>query len=173
MKNLLSLSLCLILSMAIAGCGSSEESGSLQKAPLSQQTPTTSTPQESAQLQKKQSRQKGSRLTSKQDTLVASVTRRGRSSSRPVSRVERPKNPSYTVQIGIFRKAQNALRYQKFASERFPKNSVHNRYDSKTKMYWVSVGKYTTREEAVALRREILKNYPKEYEKAWVNYIPR
>lgn len=177
MKQFLPLWLGIIFSIAIIGCISSEESGSDQQ-PVSQQTPSAGqqpakqASPKSAQTQKKQAKPRSSRLTSKQDTLVASVTKKSRPAPRP-SHVGRPKNPSYTVQVGVFRKAQNALRYQKLAKERFPKNSVHNRYDTRSRMYWVSIGKFTTKEEAVALRKEIMKKYPEGYKEAWVNYIPR
>ena len=169
----------LILAVSMFSCISSEESGSSsQQAPITQQEPADSVARgtrdaaQASQTGKQQTGQKGSRLTSRQDTLVASVTRKAKPASRS-SRLVRPNNPLYTVQVGVFRKAQNALRYQKLAKERFPKNSVHNRYDTKTKMYWVSIGRFTTKQEAVALRRTVIDKYPKDYKEAWVNYIPR
>lgn len=177
MKHFLLLWFGFILTVAMFGCISSEESGSSQQEPITQQEPADSLTQgnqdaaQPAQTGEQQAGRKGSRLTSRQDTLVASVTRKAKPASR--SRLVRPKNPLYTVQVGVFRKAQNALRYQKLAKERFPKNSVHNRYDTKTKMYWVSIGKFTTKQEAVALRRTVIDKYPKDYKEAWVNYIPR
>ena len=173
MKHLLLLWFCLILTVSIFGCISSEESGSSsQQQPITQQEPSDSAVQGTQNAARPaQAGQKGSRLTSRQDTLVASVTRKAKPASR--SRLVRPKNPLYTVQVGVFRKPQNALRYQKLAKERFPRNSVHNRYDTKTKMYWVSIGKFTTKQEAVALRRTVIDKYPKDYKEAWVNYIPR
>jgi len=171
MKHFLLLWFGLTLTVAMCGCISSEESGSSQQAPITQQAPADSVAGTQDVAQPAQTGQKGSRLTSRQDTLVASVTRKAKPASR--SRLVRPKNPLYTVQVGVFRKAQNALRYQKLAKERFPRNSVHNRYDTKTKMYWVSIGRFTTKQEAVALRHTVIDKYPKDYKEAWVNYIPR
>ncbi len=174
--------LLLFLLAAFQACISSDESGGSRQdpvvrepaaaqsgAPSAQQPNASGLPQQDGQKQKAQAR--GSKLTSKQDTVTASVTRSAKSPSRSSKNIKKPSNPAYTVQVGAFKKAQNALACQKRAKERFPRNSVHNNFDPGTKLYRVSVGKFTTRMEAVVLRREIMRKHSKDYAQAWVNYI--
>jgi len=116
---------------------------------------------------------KAARLTSKQDTVIASMTTRTAAPTSSARTIKRPIDPAYTVQVGAFGKAQYALSYQKLAKERFSKNSVHNRYEPLQRLYRVSIGKFTARKEAAALRRDIMKKYPREYSEAWVNYIAK
>jgi len=162
-----------------AFCTSSEESGAARQDPITVETvpppvaETTLQPEQEQPLEPTlQDRQaKTARLKSIQDTVVASVTKRSSSPASVARPIKRPPNPAYTVQVGAFNRAQNALTYEKLAKERFLGNSVHNRYEPMERLYRVSIGKFTTRQEAAALRREIMKKYPKEYAEAWVNYI--
>ena len=167
----------------LASCISSEESGANRQDPIAQE-PVSIAPQSAQRIEPERPKEaavsgqqakqsKGARLTSRQDTLVASVTRRIVAPAPSARSIERPKDPAYTVQVGAFSKAQHALKYQKLAKERFLKNSVHNSYERRHKLYRVSVGKFTTRTEAAALRREVIKKYPKEYSQAWVNYLAK
>jgi cell division septation protein DedD len=126
----------------------------------------------SATTTKRQTRT-SAKFTAKQDTVKASLVKKSKQPQKQSSRIVRPANPAFTVQIGAFRQANNALRNQKLAKSRFGKYPVFSNFDKKTKLYRVSVGKFITRREAAALRKEILKSHPKEYSACWVNYIPK
>jgi cell division septation protein DedD len=121
----------------------------------------------------KRPERKTAKLTAKQDTVKASLVKKSKSPARPLPKIERPANPAFTVQIGAFIQPNNALRNQKTAKSRFPKYPVYSNFDSRSKFYRVSVGKFMTRSEALALRREILKRFSKEYPSCWVNYIAK
>lgn len=112
------------------------------------------------------------KFTAKQDTVKASLVRKSKPSFR-LPKIERPANPAFTVQIGAFLSPNNALRNQKAAKSRFSKHPVFSNFDRQSKFYRVSVGKFMTRQEALVLRKEILKKYPKEYAGCWVNYIAK
>ncbi len=123
----------------------------------------------------KVSTKRGSRstkLTTKQDTVKASLVRKSKSSFQ-LPKIVRPANPAFTVQIGAFLRPNNALSNQKKAKSRFSGHPVFNNFDSRSKFYRVSVGKFMTRKEALAFRKEILGKYPKEYAACWVNYIAK
>lgn len=109
----------------------------------------------------------------KRDTIVASVVRRSKNSPRPTPKIERPENPAYTVQIGAFSKAPNALLLQKIAKERFSTQPVFNNFNPADKLYRISVGRFDDRQETMALRREMMKSFPKDYTECWVNYIAK
>lgn len=79
----------------------------------------------------------------------------------------------YTVQIGAFGKAPNALRNQKVAKERFADQLVFNNYSKADNVYRVSVGKFEEQKSAETLRKEIIKRFPKDYAECWVNYIAK
>jgi hypothetical protein len=68
------------------------------------------------------------KFKSKQDTVRASMIKKMKSSAHSHIKIERPKHPIYTVQIGAFAQASNALRTQKKAKERFIHQPVFNRY---------------------------------------------
>ena len=112
----------------------------------------------------------GARFQSKQDTVKASLTRK---SKQTVRAVVRPENPAYTVQIGAFSNAQNALRMQKAAKERLGNQLILNNFGTADKLYRVSVGKFDTRIEASSLRKMIVEKYSKDYSSCWVNYIAK
>lgn len=115
---------------------------------------------------------RSTKFTAKQDTLKASLVRKNRTSVR-LPKIERPANPAFTVQLGAFLRPNNALRNQKVARSRFSKHPVYSNFDARSKFYRVSVGKFITRREAVNMRLQILKKYPKDYAACWVNYIAR
>jgi cell division septation protein DedD len=111
-------------------------------------------------------------FVSKRDTVVAAIVRRTKNTKHS-TRIIRPENPAYTVQIGAFSKASNALLMQKIARERFSGHPVFNNFNPIDRLYRVSVGKFEDRGEAMALRREMMKLYPKEHSECWVNYIAK
>jgi len=112
------------------------------------------------------------KLKSKQDTVRASIIRKKKSFIRQYIKIERPEHPIYTVQIGAFTQASKALSTQKKAKEQFIHQPVFNKYIKKAKLYRVSVGRYENREDAFALADTMKDQYPAEYNKCWINFIP-
>jgi cell division protein FtsN len=112
------------------------------------------------------------KFKSKQDTVRASVVKKSKGTPHPRIIIERPEHPVYTVQIGAFGQASNALRRQKKAKERFPHQPVFNKYLKNAKLYRVSVGRYEDRKDAFALADTMKQDYFKEYGRCWINFIP-
>jgi cell division septation protein DedD len=102
----------------------------------------------------------------------ASVIRKKKSFKRQYIKIERPEHPIYTVQIGAFTQASKALSTQKRAKEQFNYQPVFNKYIKKAKLYRVSIGRYENREDAFALADTMKEQYPDEYNKCWINFIP-
>lgn len=115
---------------------------------------------------------RSTKFTATQDTLKASIIRKNRTPVR-LPKIERPANPAFTVQIGAFALPKNALRNQKLAKSRFSTYPVYNNFYSRAKIYRVSVGKFNSRREALALQRQIIRKYPKDYSGCWINYIAK
>jgi len=113
-----------------------------------------------------------SKFKSKQDTVRASVIKKMKSSRYPHIIIERPEHPIYTVQIGAFSQASNALRTQKKVKGRFTYQPVFNKYIKSVKLYRVSVGRYEDRKNAFALADTMKEQYSKEYRQCWINFIP-
>jgi hypothetical protein len=112
------------------------------------------------------------KFKSKQDTVRASMIKKMKSSAHPYIKIERPEHPIYTVQIGAFAQASNALRTQKKAKGRFTAQPVFNKYVKNAKLYRVSVGRYEDRKNAFALADTMKEQYFEEYNKCWINFIP-
>ncbi len=178
--------LCMSLYISLSGCVTTEETGGKSAGPQQtvalidtaeirkQAQALQSTPTESsavAPTTKKAPRKPS--FVSKRDTIMASVVRRSKNLPRPTRKIERPENPAYTVQVGAFSKAPNALLLQKIAKERFSTQPVFNNFNPADKLYRISVGKFDGRQEAMSLRREMMKSFPKEYTECWVNYIAK
>jgi len=174
----LTLIVCAIAAPVLASCVSSEETGSGGSKAVEPQR--TLAPIDTQKIRKeatvvkpteaKRSNRSGARFLAKSDTVQASVVKKPKTTPRPVIR---PENPAYTVQIGAFSLAQNALRTQKAAKERFSDQLVLNNYDAMDKLYRVSLGKFDNRKDASRLRRELIKKFPKDYSQCWVNYITK
>jgi cell division septation protein DedD len=173
----------------LAGCVSSEESGAGNKAmtPVQVFGPIDTTRhqtaagaqedaaqrlQDSTKLASKQGGRVAPRFKSKQDTVRASIVVKSKSSRFSRIKIERPEHPVFTVQIGAFGRASNALRAQKKAKARFADQPVFNNYIKSVRLYRVSVGRYEDRQDAFALRDKIRKTFPQEYSQCWINYIP-
>jgi cell division septation protein DedD len=112
------------------------------------------------------------KFKSKQDTVQASVITKLKSHATVRIKIERPEHPIYTVQIGAFRQASNALRIQKKAKQRFTHQPVFNRFVKSAQVYRVSIGRYKDRKNAFSLADTMKQKYPKEYERCWINFIP-
>jgi cell division septation protein DedD len=113
------------------------------------------------------------KFKSKQDTLKASVVVKKKQATRVSLPIDRSGHAEFTVQIGAFSGASNALRTQKNAKSRFADQPVFNKYIAKAKMYRVSIGKFEYRKDAFAFQDEMRKNFPKEYTQCWINFLPR
>ncbi|MGB2867054.1 MAG: SPOR domain-containing protein [Bacteroidota bacterium] len=167
-----------------AACVLLEETGSGQRTGNPQQTPTRidtsrhlarfdttrKAPIDSAAMKKRA--RIAPRFKSTQDTVRASLTKGTKSAARRRP-IVRPENPMYTIQIGAFGKAPNALRNQKLAKERFADQPVFNNYSKADNIYRVSVGKFEEQKSAESLRKIIMKKFSKDYAECWVNYIAK
>lgn len=109
------------------------------------------------------------RVRSSQDTVRASTARKTRPTVKTAP-LTRPANAMYTVQVGAFRRASNALRLQRAVKQRFSDQPVYNDYHAVDKFYRVTVGKFGKRSEASALRRRIMAADTSAYALCWVTY---
>ena len=110
------------------------------------------------------------RFKARQDTVRASMVFKNNKSTLHI-KIERPDNPMYTIQVGAFLNASNALRTQKSAKQRFSDLPVFNYFVTPAKIYRVSIGKYSDRQAAAVLMKTMQKQYPRDYQKCWINYI--
>ncbi len=138
-----------------------------------------STSEEAAQQSSRQAeadslaRRRGTNFTTDQDTVVASVVKQSKTTTRSATSPEFDANVAYTVQIGAFVEPQNALRAQRVAKERFSEYPVFNQFEATLKLYRVSIGKFDSRDDALSLLKEMMKLYSREYMKCWINTIEK
>jgi cell division septation protein DedD len=111
------------------------------------------------------------KFKSRQDTVLASIVTKSKSSSHPLIKIIRPEHPVYTVQVGAFGQVSNALQAQKKAKEHFTNQPVFNTYIKRAKLYRVSIGRYENRDDAFALCDSLKQEYPDEYKRCWINFI--
>jgi cell division septation protein DedD len=166
----------LMFALSLCACVSSEEAGTAKKtgAPVASQTISDSVRARVDSLMRADSaRGKRAGFTSQHDTLVASVVKTSKSSSRSIKPIERPANPAYTVQVGAFARTGHALQAQKLARERCGDLPIFNYFEPYDKLYRVRVGKFETRRQADSLRRWMTKQFPNEYTDSWVNYVSK
>lgn len=168
----------------LCGCGVSEETGSGTHA-ANPQLPSAAADTAGAHavrqgsvgkrdsVRTKRTGRSSPRFKARQDTVSIALVKRERMKASAVRKIVRPENPMYTVQVGAFSKAANALRAQKIAKGRFKDKPIFNRFDPDDKMYRVSVGKFDTGEDASAFRHAIMKQYSDEYVQCWIIYIAR
>lgn len=109
------------------------------------------------------------RVRSSQDTVRAATARRTQPVVRTVPLVK-PPNAQYTVQVGAFRRASNALRLQRAVKRQFSTQLVYNDYQAVDKLYRVTVGKFAKLSEANALRRRLIASDSSSYAQCWVTY---
>jgi hypothetical protein len=112
------------------------------------------------------------KFKSRQDTVRASLVTKSKSSSHPLVKIVRPEHPVYTVQVGAFAQVSNALRAQRNAKERFTYQPVFNIFVKRAKLYRVSIGRYEDRKDAIALYDSLKQQFPDEYRRCWINFIP-
>lgn len=165
-----------MLALLLAACVSSEEAGTAKKigAPVASQAISDSVRARVDSLMRADSaRAKRAGFTSQHDTLLASVVKTSKSSSRSIKPIERPLNPAYTVQVGAFARTHRALQAQKLARERCGDLPIFNYFEPYDRLYRVRVGKFDTRQQADSLRKWMTKQFPNEYTDAWINYISK
>lgn len=109
------------------------------------------------------------RVRTSRDTVRAASARKTRPAVRTAPLVK-PPNAQYTVQVGAFRRASNALRLQQTVKRQFPGHPVYNDYHAADKLYRVSVGKFAKLSEATSLRRRLIASDPSAYAQCWVTY---
>lgn len=73
----------------------------------------------------------------------------------------------YAVQIGAFESEENASRAEQTFKARFTQ-PVRRYLDETTKLYKVSVGSFTTKDQALDFRKLLNDKYPGEYMDAWI-----
>ena len=174
----------LVVIIASAGCSTSEETGGSNRAsqpepeafrsvePPSQPVDTSTVRTVSPSTAGNESRVVP-RVRSSQDTVKAATVRRW---SRPVKKpasLVKPPNAMYTVQVGAFGRAPNALGVQRLVKKHFGTLPVFNNFQAEDKLYRVSIGKFETRKEASELRRRLLRSDSTSYAQCWVTYIKR
>lgn len=109
------------------------------------------------------------RVRSSQDTVRAATARKTRPAVRTAPLVK-PPNAVYTVQVGAFRRASNALRLQRSVKRQFPAQPVYNDYHGVDKLYRVTLGKFSRISEATAFRRKLVAADSSAYSQCWVTY---
>lgn len=109
------------------------------------------------------------RVKSSQDTVRAATARRTQPAVRTAPLVK-PPNAQYTVQVGAFHRASNALRLQRSVKRQFSTLPVYNDYHPVDKLYRVTVGKFAKLSEANALRRRLIASDSTAYGQCWVTY---
>lgn len=107
-------------------------------------------------------------LSSKLDTLTASIIHRSRISSTQSQDFDRSDSLVYTIQIGAFLDASNAMRLAKRAKEQFIEQLVLNTFEIDDKLYRVSIGLFATREEAQAFKLLHRVRFSHEYKDSWI-----
>jgi cell division septation protein DedD len=116
-------------------------------------------------------RRSSTRLTTDQDTVVASVMTQPKAAEQLGAPADTAGGMAFTVQIGAFAEPKNALRAQRLAKELFEAYPVFNHFEPSLKLYRVSIGKFGNREEAVEFLKAVINVLPKEYSSCWVNTI--
>ena len=166
----------LMFALTLCACVSSEEAGTAKKfgAPVASQAISDSVrARVDALMGADSARTKRAGFTSQHDTLLASVVKTSKSSSRSIKPIERPANPAFTVQVGAFARTDHAFRAQKLARERCGDLPIFNYFEPYDKLYRVRVGKFDTRQQADSLRKWMMEQYPNEYTDSWINYISK
>lgn len=157
----------LLAILILSACVSSDRAGT--KAGSSGDGPDSSTVKDPSQLDSLRVKRGG--FMSKQDTVLASVVKTSRPSSRVIKPIERPENPAYTVQVGAFARTTYAFQSHKLAKERFPSLPIFNTFEPFDRLYRVRIGKFNTWRGADSLKKAMVRQYPEEYSEAWINYI--
>lgn len=152
----------ILLVITAIGCSSSEEStsGEQSQKVVYSPTPVPKQPVERPPLG--------------EDTVSVAVQSTPRHSYEPPpipesTRTER--TGTYSVQIGAYREEFNAEQIASLARDRFKMHvSVSN--DRVNALFKVMIGDFTTKEDARAFRDRMSRQFPGEYNDAWVSERP-
>lgn len=109
------------------------------------------------------------RVRSSQDTVRAATARKSRPAVKTAPLIK-PPNAEYTIQVGAFRRASNALQLQRVVKQHYADLPVYNDYHAVDKLYRVTVGKFEKISEAAALRRRMIASDSTAYAQCWVTY---
>ena len=184
--------LCVVISAALCalmGCVSSEETGAGDRAKSPIHTSGTIdtsrhlahhevSPRmiaggkiDSVKLVENKNSRLAPKFKTRQDTVRASVYTKSKQAVKIKAPIERTAHSYFTVQIGAFSKASNALRAQKRAKGRFSQHPVFNNFVRSAKIYRVSIGRFEAQQDAFALSESIRRKYPNDYHTCWINFI--
>ena len=172
----LSLFAGLIMSIAAAGCSSSDTTqNNTASIPFDtaysqgQQT----LPQKKALSQKQSSTGNQQGFVTQEDTIEAEVVTRNHNANHIKPPSQHSSNKKYySVQLGAFRVLSNADRAKKIAQQRY-KKTVYQFFDKPIKMYRVTLGNFAKINEALKFLKMIQQQHPKEYKDAWVAEMKR
>lgn len=162
------------------GCTSAETGASNRSEPQPEPTPmvvpqpvvkdTVTRKQEPANPPVKKTKA-APRLKSSQDTVKVASARKNRTT--PATPLVKPPNATYTVQVGAYRQANNALRIQNTLKKKLTNHTIYNKFHASDKLYRVSVGSLKERKDAAALRRTLMSSDSVLYRECWVTYLSR
>ena len=170
--------------LAVAGCSSSEETGASRNADQQEQVgPIVNDQQPDPADQSFQVDDENGSQT-QVPAVVDPTVQRGRDTVRAAtqrvsrSQIQRlplvkPPNAMYTVQVGAYKRAPNALVLQKSLKSEHGEQPVFNLFTSTDGIYRVTIGKFETLREATNYRNKLAEEHPKRYEACWVTYIER
>jgi cell division protein FtsN len=142
----------LALVLYLGGCSASEEAE--QEEGVKQEAPAPTQPE--------------SKTTMKKDTAEVKVV--PPATAEPEKEVKPSPTTTatlYAVQIGAFDIDANAIRAEETIKGRFAQ-PVRKTYDEMTKLYKVSIGSFSTKDEALEFRKTLNEKYPGEYNDAWI-----
>jgi cell division septation protein DedD len=142
----------LALVLYIGGCTASEEAE--QGEGVEQEAPAPTQPE--------------AKTTVKEDTTEVKVVPPAKAEPKQEMKPA-PTTPValYAVQIGAFESEANASRAEETIKARFT-YPVRKNFDETTKLYKVSVGSFSTKDQALEFRKMLSEKYPGEYMDAWI-----
>jgi cell division protein FtsN len=171
----LSLFAGLIISIAAAGCSSSDttqNSGSSNPSDSAYSQGQQTFPQKTSRGQKRSSSGNQQGFVTQEDTIEAEVVTRNHGANHTKPPKHSSKKKYYSVQLGAFRILNNADRAKKTALQRY-KKPVYQFFDKPIKMYRVALGNFPKITEALKFLKMIQQQHPKEYKDAWVAEMRR
>lgn len=168
-SSILALAFVVALGIVAAGCTASSQ---LDEGTEAQQVPgNTSAAVSPAPVKTTvpvQANKQG--FTTKEDTIeVESAQRNHRPDHTPVvvQRRASAAKTNFGVQIGAFKEEVNAQRAAGTLAKRYKKAAAFY-FDGTLKLYRVTIGNFTTEQEAKQFAAAMKKKYPREYKKVWV-----
>ena len=159
-----------ITAFFFSACSSSEQTSEEQKDKAPPPAPVEK--QVEAPPQREQPTQRET------DTIDVDVQREQRPPNETTPPIPtKPQTPSatggqYTVQVGAYKMLDNAEKIASLAKERFGMN-VYTFQDITTDLYKVTIGEFSTKEDARTFRDTMAQKHPNDYKDAWVSEIPK